>query len=266
MKQIVNAILTIGPNYLLQLRDDNPAITDPGLWGTFGGMVDEGESPDDALPREVMEETCMSVDATGKLGVLSVTDVPAREDREFHIYHSDITHAFRHFQCREGQRGAWWWPDPYDDTRMSGLTRDILYVHQHLLVRATKTVVMCHGVFDILHHGHLVHLTAARKHGNYLIVSLVADRFVEKGPGRPIFDQEKRAAMLAAIKVVDKVIITESPGPMDHIRLCPPHVFVRGNDYRDQAPPEIALLESMGIPVRYTPPNNIHSSELVTNL
>ncbi|HEX9446492.1 MAG TPA: adenylyltransferase/cytidyltransferase family protein, partial [Dongiaceae bacterium] len=66
--------------------------------------------------------------------------------------------------------------------------------------RATgKSVVLCHGVFDVLHVGHVRHLAAAKKEGDILIVTITADRHVNKGPGRPVFTASLRADMLAAL-------------------------------------------------------------------
>ena len=61
---------------------------------------------------------------------------------------------------------------------------------------AGKKVVLCHGVFDLLHMGHVKHLQAARREGDLLIVTITADDFVNKGPGRPVFSQQLRAEML----------------------------------------------------------------------
>jgi cytidyltransferase-like protein len=60
-----------------------------------------------------------------------------------------------------------------------------------------KKVVHAHGTFDLLHVGHVRHLEAARELGDILVVTLTADRFVNKGPGRPVFGEALRAEMLA---------------------------------------------------------------------
>ncbi|MBD39258.1 MAG: cytidyltransferase, partial [Euryarchaeota archaeon] len=66
-----------------------------------------------------------------------------------------------------------------------------------------KKVVLAHGVFDLLHLGHVRHLEAARKLGDILIVTVTADKYVRKGPGRPVFPQGIRAEMLAALGYID---------------------------------------------------------------
>ncbi len=67
--------------------------------------------------------------------------------------------------------------------------------------QAGKIVVQAHGTFDLLHLGHVRHLEAARKLGDVLVVTVTADRFVNKGPGRPVFNAELRAEMLATLRI-----------------------------------------------------------------
>src|SRR4051812_11419613 len=70
---------------------------------------------------------------------------------------------------------------------------------------AGRTTVLCHGVFDLFHVGHVRHLKAARREGDLLIVTLTADKHVNKGPGRPVFTERLRAEMIAALEFVDFV-------------------------------------------------------------
>lgn len=92
-------------------------------------------------------------------------------------------------------------------------------------------VVHCHGVFDLVHPGHIRYLQAARAEGNVLIVTLTADRFVNKGPGRPAFNEDLRAEFIAAISFVDYVAINHAPHAVDLIRKLKPDVYVKGSDY-----------------------------------
>jgi rfaE bifunctional protein nucleotidyltransferase chain/domain len=95
------------------------------------------------------------------------------------------------------------------------------------------TIVQCHGVFDLLHPGHVSHLAEAKAQGDILVVTVTPDRFVNKGPGRPVFTQEHRALMLAALEVVDFVAITDNPTAVDAITAIRPDVYVKGPDYTD---------------------------------
>jgi len=101
------------------------------------------------------------------------------------------------------------------------------------LARAGKTVVQAHGTFDLLHLGHVRHLEAARKHGDVLVVTLTADRFVNKGPGRPVFTEILRAEMLATLQYVDWVAINESPDAVSAIACIKPHIYIKGQDYQN---------------------------------
>ena len=96
-----------------------------------------------------------------------------------------------------------------------------------------QVIVQCHGVFDLLHPGHLSHLAEAKAQGDILVVTITPDRFVNKGPGRPVFAQEHRALMLAALEVVDFVAITDNPTAVDAITAIRPDIYVKGPDYTD---------------------------------
>ena len=80
-----------------------------------------------------------------------------------------------------------------------------------------KTVVMCHGCFDIAHPGHIRHLTFAKSKGDILIVSITSDEKVRKGHDRPYIPQELRAENLAAFELVDYVIIAYNFTPINCI-------------------------------------------------
>ncbi len=99
--------------------------------------------------------------------------------------------------------------------------------------QAGKRVVLCHGVFDLLHMGHVRHFEAARREGDVLMVTLTADAFVNKGPGRPIFTDILRAEMVAAVEYVDWVAINQSPSAEVILRAVKPDVYVKGSDYAD---------------------------------
>src|SRR5204862_3331113 len=101
------------------------------------------------------------------------------------------------------------------------------------LKRSGKTVVLAHGTFDLLHVGHVRHLEAARKLGDVLVVTVTADRFVNKGPGRPVFTEWLRAEMLAALSYVDWVAINPSPDAVSAIDLIRPQFYVKGQDYQN---------------------------------
>tara|TARA_B100002052_G_scaffold174686_1_gene158985 strand:+ start:1540 stop:3111 length:1572 start_codon:yes stop_codon:yes gene_type:complete len=94
-------------------------------------------------------------------------------------------------------------------------------------------VVHCHGVFDLVHMGHVKHLEAARREGDILIVTITCDRHVNKGPGRPIFPDHMRAEMLGAIEYVDYVGINFEPSAENVLTTIRPNVYVKGSDYEN---------------------------------
>src|SRR5262249_8048900 len=100
--------------------------------------------------------------------------------------------------------------------------------------------VLCHGCFDLLHLGHIRHLQEARKLGDWLTVSVTADEFVGKGPGRPHFSAEHRAEALEALDCVDEVFINHSGDAVAAINRFRPNIYVKGIDY-EQAANDFAL-------------------------
>lgn len=102
-------------------------------------------------------------------------------------------------------------------------------------ILAEPTVVLCHGCFDVLHLGHIRHLQEAKKiaapKDARLVVSVTADKWVNKGIGRPHFTAEQRAESLRALHCVDEVIINEDAGAWDLIRKIKPAFYVKGIDY-----------------------------------
>jgi len=96
-----------------------------------------------------------------------------------------------------------------------------------------QTVVLCHGVFDLVHMGHVKHLEAAAREGDILIVTVTCDRHVNKGPGRPIFPDHMRAEMLAAIEYVDYVGVNFEQTAEPVLQAVKPDVYVKGSDYEN---------------------------------
>lgn len=98
-----------------------------------------------------------------------------------------------------------------------------------------KKIAHCHGAFDLLHPGHIRHLQAARKMADVLVVTLTEDRFIRKGPGRPVFNEQLRAETLASIEAVDHVATSPWPTAVETINRLKPDYYVKGQDYRDQS-------------------------------
>ena len=104
-----------------------------------------------------------------------------------------------------------------------------------------KKVGLCHGGFDLLHPGHVKHFESGKKLCDVLFASITSDNFVEKrkGHGRPIFNEKLRAYMIAAIKFVDYVVISDFNLGVEVIRTLKPSYYIKGIDYENKKDKEI---------------------------
>ena len=84
-----------------------------------------------------------------------------------------------------------------------------------------KKIILCHGNFDVVHPGHIRHLNYAKSKADILIVSLTADRYIKKGTYKPYVPENLRANNLAALEMVDFVIIDDNYKPLKNIQLIP---------------------------------------------
>ena len=136
--------------------------------------------------------------------------------------------------------------------------------------RQGRQVVLAHGVFDLLHMGHVRHLETARAEGDLLFVTLTCDRYVNKGPGRPVFGELMRAEMVAALECVDGVCVSNWTTAEGVLRFVQPDAFIKGQDYADEEQDitggirrERELVESFGGRVVYTDEITYSSSSLI---
>lgn len=122
--------------------------------------------------------------------------------------------------------------------------------------RARKqTVVWTNGVFDVLHVGHLQSLREAKKFGELLVVGVNTDASVRanKGPGRPIYTCEERVELLAALELVDAILVFDDATPERVLASLKPDVHVKGADYANKPIPERAIVEAYGGRVELIP-------------
>ena len=134
-------------------------------------------------------------------------------------------------------------------------------------------VGLSHGVFDLVHPGHIQHFIAARKQVDILIVSITADEFVNKGPGRPIFNEEIRLSTLAALEAVDYVTISREKTAEKIISLLKPDYYFKGSDYRNSADDptgkidaERIAVEQCGGTIKFTDEFSSSSSKLINTV
>jgi rfaE bifunctional protein nucleotidyltransferase chain/domain len=107
-----------------------------------------------------------------------------------------------------------------------------------------NSIALCHGVFDLLHPGHIHHFNAASELAEVLIVSITADKYVNKGPGRPLFNQYIRAQTLAAIENIDYVVICENTTAVEVIEEIKPNFYIKGLDYLSESEDVTGMIKS----------------------
>lgn len=129
-------------------------------------------------------------------------------------------------------------------------------------------VAMCHGVFDLVHPGHIRHLQFAKTKSDILVVSITADMHIHKAEMRPYVPQQLRAENLAALEFVDYVIIDREPNPHKNLKYLKPDFFVKGREYvsgkvNPKTLEEIKILKSYGGNFIYTPGDFVMSSSKI---
>ena len=134
-----------------------------------------------------------------------------------------------------------------------------------------KKVVMCHGVFDVVHPGHMRHLMYAKQKADILIASLTADHHITKGNYRPHIPQAIRAANLSAFEMVDYVIIDKNSTPLENISILKPNFFAKGYEYSNKnklrkTEEEELLVSTYGGEMLFTPGDVVYSSSKLINL
>jgi rfaE bifunctional protein nucleotidyltransferase chain/domain len=125
-----------------------------------------------------------------------------------------------------------------------------------------KGIVLANGCFDLLHLGHVRHLQAAKAMGTFLIVAVTRDRSVNKGPGRPVFNQYQRQEMLHALRYVTGTILVDSS--LEALEEVKPAVFVKGREYDGRMRGEDELYCKLhGIEIAFTDEEVWSSTKLI---
>jgi cytidyltransferase-like protein len=131
-----------------------------------------------------------------------------------------------------------------------------------------KTIVLCHGAFDLVHMGHLIHFEQARALGDMLVVTITADRHITKKRSVS-FSDDYRARQLAALEIVDFVAIVNEPSAVTPIEALQPDVYVKGPEYANLVLDrtanifrEKALVEQYGGRIHFTTGETFSSTKL----
>jgi len=138
------------------------------------------------------------------------------------------------------------------------------------LKKNKKTIGLCHGVFDLLHYGHILHFEVAKDKCDFLFVSITSDQFIKKGPNRPIHSQFERLHFLKNLKFVDFAFIATGESAVDSINLVKPDIYFKGNDYKNNFTDktkkiflEIKAVKENGGKVFYTNKKHMSSSKII---
>ena len=135
-----------------------------------------------------------------------------------------------------------------------------------------KKVVLCHGVFDLVHPGHIIHFEEAKKMGDVLVASVTAAKYVRKGPDRPYFGDEMRLKFLSSIAYIDYILLSEGFTVDDIIEAAEPDLYVKGSEYQAQEDDitgkiagEIELVRKHGGEIAYTGGQVFSSTKLINH-
>jgi cytidyltransferase-like protein len=131
-----------------------------------------------------------------------------------------------------------------------------------------KKIVLCHGAFDLVHLGHLIHFEEAKAFGDILVVTITADRYITKKRS-VTFTEDRRARQVAALEIVDYVAVLYEPTALSAIEALHPDVYVKGPEYADLVLDksrsifhEMRVLDSYGGRMRFTSGETFSSTKL----
>jgi len=134
-----------------------------------------------------------------------------------------------------------------------------------------KKAIMCHGTFDVVHPGHIRHLIYAKDKADILIASLTCDAHITKANLRPFVPERLRALNLAALDMVDYVVIDHNAKPLDNLAIIKPDYFAKGYEYvssglHPKTKEEKDVLDSYGGEILFTPGDIVYSSSKLIEL
>jgi len=142
-----------------------------------------------------------------------------------------------------------------------------------LLRQKKKKIVLCHGVFDLVHPGHINHFKSAKKFGDILVVSITADHFINKGHNRPLFNSENRRKILSEMTVIDFVCESQSSDAVSIIEKLKPDIYCKGPDFKNKKKDltkkiqkEIKAIKKVGGKFKTTSDQTFSSSKIINTI
>lgn len=149
--------------------------------------------------------------------------------------------------------------------------RDLVKKLDNLRKKNLK-IVLCHGVFDILHSGHILHFKEAKALGDILVVSITKDEFINKGPNRPFLNTTQRMKIISELRLVDFVVDSPEISAIHNISMIKPDIYCKGPDYKNEKLDltgkiirEKKILKSFKGKIMYTKSPKLSSSNLLNN-
>ncbi len=138
------------------------------------------------------------------------------------------------------------------------------------LKRKKKKIILCHGAFDLVHLGHVKHFESAKNKGDILIVSITADKFIHKGPGRPKFNENQRMEYLSKLEMIDFIVLSNEITAISVIKKIRPNIYCKGPDYKNDnddvtgnIKKERLAVKSINGKIEYTDDQTFSSSNLL---
>ena len=134
-----------------------------------------------------------------------------------------------------------------------------------------KKIIFCHGVFDIVHPGHIRHLAFAKSKADIMVVSITADKHIKKGTYRPHVPENLRAMNLSLFEIVDYVLIDENATPIKNLKKLIPDYYAKGYEYSEArfansaTKEELKVLKDIGSKIVFTPGDVVYSSSKILN-
>ena len=132
-----------------------------------------------------------------------------------------------------------------------------------------KKIVHCHGCFDLMHVGHIKYFQASKKMGDILLVTVTPDRFVDKGPNRPLMSENLRVESIAALECVDYVAVNCWPTAEKTLRMLLPDYYVKGQEFKKlqdmsgKIQKEAEVVNEIGAEMRFTREIVFSSTKLI---
>ena len=149
----------------------------------------------------------------------------------------------------------------------------IIHYNQIALIKKKnrkKTIGLAHGVFDMFHYGHLLHLKKAKSYCDILIVSITSDKFINKAPGRPIYTNQQRLKIVSSLSFVDFVILSNKKHSIQLLNSIKPNYYFKGDDYINQKKDysggiklEKSAVEKNGGKIIFTNEKSLSSTKLI---